>query len=187
MKVSNEPGVAGQPLCRSYVCLAFGDAGLSVPGGLSGNFTRLYWAVGVLSDGSAHGLDAWEAATPSWPAIATCLYARGIERLRFVLTTDPSGASAALAPMFRGVIALDPTQIDSVDLGHRGYVLKAQEVATTLDRRFRRAASRQGGFADAASAAAVLRRSAQGSLQSGWPARVPSVGCPRALTGLAAG
>lgn len=185
------------PLCRSYVCIAIRATALrrrSEPGVRA---LRLTWAVGVLSDRLMQYLGSWEPSGPSClhgAQAAQFLHQRGVERLRFVVAPDLIAFEAAMVRYYRGATVLpavaevlDPFLIDSVDPGHRGYVLQAQEVATTLDRRFRRAASRQGGFADAASAAAVLRRSAQGSLQSGWPARVPSVGCPRALTGLAAG
>ena len=172
---STEP--QARPLCRSYVCVTVNLLSVEVDG--DGVHTeRLYWAVGILSDGHADYLGSWhesDAAGTLWQSIANDLKARGVERLRFVVGTDPVGLQVAMAAHYREVTALaefakasGDASLDSVLPGHRGYLELARDVSSQLSRRLKRAAARHGAFADPGAAAALLRRSAERYIRGNW-------------------
>jgi hypothetical protein len=179
-----------EPLCRSYVCAVFAMLRIRTQNEAGPHLAQLLWAVGVLSDHSPHYLGAWHFSDlqhARWPVIADDLYNRGIERLRIVFVPDPVEVQAALAPRYRSLtvlpmpVSVDDPVIDSTLFGHRQYIERVLAVASPLSLRLKRAATRHGPFANAAAAAALLRRSADRYVEANWPASLaPPPRTPRA-------
>ena len=180
--LTTDPGIS--PVCRSYVCVAFGSTDFT--NRLEARVTRWRraWAVGVLSDGSAHYMGSWQLTQPphaSWRGIAAELHVLGVERVRIVLTNNTAVVSTAMMRAFPGVMVLSTaakgaTSSASVNPGHRCYVERALELVAQLDHCLRRAAVRHASCADPAVAASLVRRSAERCLLAArrHPAAVPS-------------
>ena len=181
--LTTHPGIS--PVCRSYVCVAFGSTDLKDRVEARGTRWRRAWAVGVLSDGSAHYMGSWQLPDPphvSWSGIAADLHVLGVERVRIVLTKHTAVVSAAMTRAFPGVMVLSMSAKGAatsaaVSPGHRGYVERALELVAQLDRCLRRAAVRHASCADPAAAASLVRRSAERCFLAArrHPAAVPSL------------
>lgn len=184
------------PLCRSYVCAAFDVLGLQIRSDAGVHAAQLLWAVGVMSDHRPHYLGAWRMHDPKdalWRGIASDLEDRGVERLSIVIGPDPVEIQAAMAPryLYNAVLQASATlahpEIESTLSGHRKYVESALEITNSLSLRLKRVVVRRGPFADAAAAAALLRRSADRYITRDWPepsvpVRAPRSGASIALT-----
>ena len=167
----------GLPLCRSYVCAAFDVLKLQIQSDAGVHATQLLWAVGVLSNHMPHYLGAWHVHDPRdawWRAIVSDLQDRGVTQMRIVIGPDPVEIQAAMSPRYRYNAALPASatlahlDIESTLSGHRPYLERALEVTTSLSRRLKRVAARHGPFANAAAAAALLRRSADRNICRDW-------------------
>lgn len=178
-----------EALCRSYVCAAFHVLKLQIQCDAGAHAMQLLWAVGVLSDHRPHYLGAWHVQDPKdawWRAIASDLHDRGIERLRIVIGPDPVEIPTAMAPRYRYNTVLPAfatfahPSIESTLSGHRKYVERALEVTNSLSLRLKRAAARHGPFANAAAAAALLRRAADRCITRDWPEPSEPMRAPRA-------
>jgi hypothetical protein len=187
-------------LCRSYVCAAFDVINLQVQSDDGIRALPLLWAAGILSDHMPHFLGAWHVQEPReacWRAVASDLQDRGVQRLRVAIGPDPVEMKAAMALSFRHNTALPVSvtladaDIDPTLSGHLQYIKIALDVTTSLSRRLKRAATRHGPFTNAASAAAVLRQSAERCIFRDWPEpyeparalRSPSAAAPTATVG----
>ena len=193
ISLTNAESVLG-PLCRSYVCAAFDVLKLQVLSDSGLHVTHLIWAVGVLSNHRPHYLGTWHvqgANDAGWRAIAGDLRARGVERLRIVIGPDPVEMQAAMTPHYRDASVLPAStpiahpELASTLSGHRQYVERALEVTDSLALRLKRAAARHGPFADAAAAAALLRRSAEHCVSRDWPESLEPVRALRSPTVMA--
>ena len=74
-----------------------------------GSLRRGNQQLGVLSDGSPDFLGCWYESEPGvspWQAIADDLRARGVERLRFAVGSDPAGMEAAFRAAYPSCTAL---------------------------------------------------------------------------------
>lgn len=172
------PEPLGIPLCRSYVAVFFSVISVQVDGESGLRPEQMLWAVGVLSDGLPDYLGSWHMpeSTAPWHQIADELKARGVERIRLVITPDPTDMPAALTAQFHGSTCLPNSHpmlsqaaIDSLLPGHRPYAVRAQEVSTHLSRRLHRAVSRHGTFQSPTAAEAFLSQSAKRFIHANWP------------------
>lgn len=180
--LTTDPGIS--PVCRSYVCVALGSTDLKNRREARVTRWRLVWAVGVLSDGSAHYMGSWQLPEPPhacWSGIAADLHVLGVERVRIVLTNDTAVVSTAMTRAFPGVMVLATSakcaaSSASFSPGHRSYIERALELVAQLDHCLRRAAVRYASCADPAAAASLVRRSAERCLLAARrrPAAVPS-------------
>jgi len=166
------------PLCRSYVCAAFDPLRFQVESDAGVRDSLLVWAVGVLSDQRPHFLGSWYRQDPKdawWRGIATDLHDRGVERLRIVIGADPVETQAAMTPFYShttvlpALAALEHSEVESILCGHRAYVERTLDVAHALSLRLKRAVARNGVFADAEVAAALLHRTADRYIYREWP------------------
>lgn len=183
------PDIEVHLLCRSYVCVDIDALSFRSHHKSEVRSERMSWAVGILSDYSPEFLGSWhlpDREEVPWRSIADDLNRRGLERLRFILGASPDQIKAAMAAHYRDAVVLptsgetvDQTAMDSVLPGHRRYLEIAHEVACQLKRRFSRAAARQGSFADAGAAAALLRRTAERYIAANWPDPVRTWRAPR--------
>jgi len=181
-------------LCRSYVCAVFDVLKLQIQRDAGVHATQLLWGVGVLSDHRPHYLGAWHVHDPKdawWRAVASDLQDRGVERLRIMIGPDPVEIQAAMAPRCRynAVLPASSTlahlEIESALSGHRQYVERALKVTNSLSLRLKRAAARQGPFANAAAAAALLRQSAERCISRDCPEPFEPVRALRSLSSVA--
>jgi len=161
-----------RPLCRSYVAIHFNPVSVPIsPISGAGEYSvQMLYGLGVLADGLPDYLGSWQFSSSKgslWLAIARDLQDRGLERLRIVIGPDPVEIEAAMAPRYRNNVVLPASatlerpELKSTLSSHRPYVERALDVANALSLRLKRAATRHGPFADAAAAAALLRRSAE--------------------------
>ena len=86
------------PLCARYVVVFFKDLTVQIEEHSMIRRLAVHWAVGMLADGDCETLGAWPEAiagvTP-WQQILKDISTRGVEKIRFISTPEPTDAPLA--------------------------------------------------------------------------------------------
>jgi len=149
------------PLCSRYFLVTLEALHIRVvEDGVAGD-RALRWALGMLGDGQAEVLGVWTDPSiyvPPRQALWGSLKVRGVEKIRFVSSSNSSALFAALHHIFPGATSLPAgCQLETaLPSRYRRRVRVIAESVSLLQRRTARAISRHGCFSDPSNAAAFV-------------------------------
>lgn len=174
-----------RPLCCRYLLVRFEALYLWVRTEESVSVVPVRWALGALADGQCDVLGAWVepfSGVLNWHEVFDDLAARGVERIRFIVTAEPDAVSAAyphatvlnsVAPLLRPGSMLTaaaapteaPTEAPTDALSPRllRVLTSADEAARKMQAQLIRVVRRHGSFADCEAAVAFLAHSLERS------------------------
>jgi Transposase, Mutator family len=158
------PDQENWPLCRKYLLLKFETLRVPIKDGGTVSDRTSRWAFGVLSNGESELLGVWPEPSPSglpWDTVFEDLSARGVERIQFVLSDEPTASQISLSTAYPGAVAMPSSKAEHAQaLSRRLRPTKA--AMRNLQAHVERAIHRHSPFSDAAEAtnfvmAALLR------------------------------
>lgn len=142
------------PLCSRYFVVFVGSRSASICDNNEVCSLSFHWALGALADGDCEVLGAWPEVTAGvtpWQQVFDDFTTRGVERIQFIATAEPS---AVPAPPFGA------TMVPIYALAPRCQRLfvSAQVAARQMNHSLIRAVAKAGSFADREDALSFLGR-----------------------------
>lgn len=159
-------GWYGRPLCRHFLAIVFTRTFLGCSASGSAAPLSLRWALAATGAGQVEVIGWWPNELSSvfeWQSVSAELHARGMERVRFLITDDPTFSEAAFQGGSAIVLGADctPEGLPSIGLAarHRRAIEQANSLANSINASIVRRLKRKAPLGCAADALEVATHS----------------------------